>query len=92
MARTHRKKPPISPEQQMLNDDSLIRLAVSTNAIRHHQEMIVTTSKEREEIVLDLRKNGVSYRAIAEAMGTSEQTVYKIIQPHLVKKEQVNDL
>jgi hypothetical protein len=42
--------------------------------------------------VLEARKNGVSYRALAEAMGTSEQTVYKIVKPYLEKKEQVDDL
>jgi len=92
MARAHRKKPPLSPEQVADNVALLLQITESTEAIRFSQESILTNSKIRTENVLEARKNGVSYRALAEAMGTSEQTVYKIVKPYLEKKEQVVDL
>ena len=92
MARAHRKKPPLSPEQVADNAKLLQEISESTEAIRFSQEAILTNSKIRTEKVLNARKNGVSYNALATAMGTSEQTVYKIVKPYLEKKEQVNDL
>jgi hypothetical protein len=92
MARAHRKKPPLSPEQVADNVKLLQQIKEATEFIRLNQEAILTGSRFRTEKVLEARKNGVSYRALAEAMGTSEQTVYKIVKPHLEKKEQVVDL
>jgi DNA-binding NarL/FixJ family response regulator len=92
MARAHRKKPPLSPQQVADNVALLLQITESTEAIRFSQESILTNSKIRTEKVLEARKNGVSYRALADAMGTSEQTVYKIVKPYLEKKEQPNDL
>jgi DNA-binding NarL/FixJ family response regulator len=92
MARAHRKKLPLTPEQVVENESLLNAISDATEAIRASQETILNASNFRSQQVLEARKNGISYRAIAQAMGTSEQTVYKIIQPHLVKKEQANDL
>jgi DNA-directed RNA polymerase specialized sigma24 family protein len=64
----------------------------STKSIREAQESIVNLSKTRTEAVLYARENGVSYQVLATAMGTSEQTVYKIVKPYLKKKEQADDL
>jgi len=85
MARAHRKKPPLSPEQVADNEKLLQQINEATEAIRFSQESILTNSKIRTEKVLEARKNGVSYRALADAMGTSEQTVYKIVKPYLDK-------
>lgn len=86
MARSHRKKPPLTPEQMKENELLLESIKESTGFIRFHQEAILNTSKSRTEQVLEARSKGISYRAIAEAMGTSEQTVYKIVKPWLEKK------
>jgi DNA-binding NarL/FixJ family response regulator len=86
MARAHRKKPPLTPEQVAQNNELLESIKEATGFIRFNQESIVTNSKARTEKVLEARSKGVSYRAIAEAMGTSEQTVYKIVKPYLVVK------
>jgi len=85
MARAHRKKPPLTPEQIAENELLLEAINEATGFIRFHQESILTTSKLRTEQVLEARSKGISYRAIAEAMGTSEQTVYKIVKPWLDK-------
>ena len=92
MARAHRKKPSLSPEQVSDNVKLLQQIKEATEFIRLNQEAILTGSRFRTEKVLEARKNGVSYNALATAMGTSEQTVYKIVKPYLEKKEQVNDL
>jgi hypothetical protein len=92
MARAHRKKPPLSPEQIAVNEQLLQQIKEATEAIRFSQDSISTNSKIRTEKVLEARKNGVSYNALAVTMGTSEQTVYKIVKPYLEKKEQVDDL
>jgi DNA-directed RNA polymerase specialized sigma24 family protein len=92
MARPHRKKPPLSPEQVEKNAEILESIGQGTRLIRESQENILNLSKARTEAVLYARENGVSYQSLAEAMGTSEQTVYKIVKPYLKKKEQSNDL
>jgi len=92
MARPHRKKPPLSPEQVEKNAKVLEIIGQSTKSIREAQESIVNLSKTRTEAVLYARENGVSYQVLATAMGTSEQTVYKIVKPYLKKKEQADDL
>lgn len=86
MARAHRKKPPLTPQQIKENELLLESIKEVTGFIRFHQESILVSSKLRTEQVLEARSKRISYRAIAEAMGTSEQTVYKIVKPWLDKK------
>lgn len=86
MARAHRKKPPLTPQQISDNNELLESIKETTGFIRFNQDSIITNSKARTEKVLEARSRGISYRAIAEAMGTSEQTVYKIVKPYLVVK------
>ena len=87
MARAHRKKPPLTPEQIQQNNQTLGDIAKATESIRFSQDSIMTQSKIRTEKVLEARSRGISYRAIADAMKTSEQTVYKIVKPFLEKVE-----
>jgi len=90
MARAHRKKPPLTPEQIAENNQTLSDITEATDGIRFNQDCILSYSKVRTELVMEARSRGISYRAIAEAMGTSEQTVYKIVKPFLEKGK--NDL
>jgi len=90
MARAHRKKPPLTPEQIAENNQTLAEITEATEWIRFNQDSILSYSKGRTELVMEARSRGISYRAIAEAMGTSEQTVYKIVKPFLEKGK--NDL
>ena len=90
MARAHRKKPPLTLEQMAENNETLSDIAQATELIRFSQDSILVQSKIRTKKVLEARSRGISYRAIAEAMGTSEQTVYKIVKPFLEKGK--NDL
>ena len=93
MARAHRKKPPLTPERIEQDNQTLADIAEATESIRFSQDSILAQSKIRTEMVLEARSRGISYRAIAGAMRTSEQTVYKIVKPFLGKGEKgKNDL
>lgn len=87
MARAHRKKPPLSDEQQFRNAQDLETVKLLTEMIRRHQAEINRLAEQRTKVVLYLRGNRVSYRALAESMGTSEQNVYKIVRPHLARRK-----
>jgi DNA invertase Pin-like site-specific DNA recombinase len=67
-----------------------------TERIRSHQRGIEECAKERRDFIVALRDMKVTYRAIAEAMGTTEQNVYKILreyiaEQHLAKARQENN-
>lgn len=62
-------------DQQGLED-----VRVMTQMMREHAAAIARISKKRRAKVLKLREHRVTYREIAEAMGTTEQSVYKIIR------------
>lgn len=83
MARKYQKKPPMTPEQISINNELLQSIKEQTLAIRSSQEIILASSVARTKMVLQARSNRVSYRLIALAMGTSEQSVYKIMRPYL---------
>jgi DNA-directed RNA polymerase specialized sigma24 family protein len=62
------------------NDRLADEVRILTYIIRGHQEAIVESAKKRREKVMKLREDQVTYREIAEIMGTTEQSVYKIIR------------
>lgn len=60
-------------------DDLLHSVKEQTSQIKKLQEQIVETAFGRRHNVLELRKQRVTYREIAETINMSEVTVYKII-------------
>jgi DNA-directed RNA polymerase specialized sigma24 family protein len=54
-----------------------------TQEIRTRQNEIEELSKQRRKVIMSLRGESVTYRSIAEHMGTTEQNVYKIVRDHL---------
>jgi predicted transcriptional regulator len=70
--------PPKHNDQPTLDE-----VRVMTRVIRDHQEQIIRLGKKRRVLVLALRDHRVTYREIAEAMGSTEQNVYKIIRGDL---------
>jgi DNA-directed RNA polymerase specialized sigma24 family protein len=58
----------------------LDEVRLMTRMIREHQEQIAKLAKKRKTRVMNLRRAKVTYREIAEAMETSEQTVFNIIR------------
>jgi hypothetical protein len=64
-----------------IDDFDLEELKTMTIRIRNHEQSIKEISGERTKIAARLRRKAVSYRRIAEAMGVSQQNVYKLLLP-----------
>ena len=67
---------PMTPSDER----ALEEVALITQMMREHQKQIASLSKKRAAKVMKLREHKVTYRQIAEAMGTTEQSVYNIIR------------
>jgi DNA invertase Pin-like site-specific DNA recombinase len=67
-------------EATELDGRGLEEVKLLTDAIRTHQSQIQDLGKRRKQLILRLRKQRITYREIAEAMGVSEQLIYKIIR------------
>lgn len=57
-----------------------------TDRIRDHQRAIEEISAVRKKVILTLRRKRITYREIAEAMGVTEQSVYKILRDTITRK------
>ena len=66
--------------------DDLLSVKEFTMQIRQRQRDIETLSDKRREAIVRLRENRVTYREIAESMGTTEQNVYKILRDYIAAK------
>ena len=79
--------------------DGLDRVAAITKEMRDHQEAIARLSKDRKDVVLALRTQfgsaesdeRITFKKIAEAMGTTDQSVYKILFPPTPKKKKTTN-
>lgn len=69
-----------------IDGNGLNEVNILTASIRQHQYQIKDLGKRRKQLILRLRKQRITYREIAEAMGVSEQLVYKIIKNDIVRK------
>lgn len=69
----------IDPESRARLDE----VSALTAEMRTHENAIKTISEARRSLILTLREHAVTYRLIAEAMGTTEQSVYKVIRGDL---------
>lgn len=69
---------PIPSTGDAAADAELAQLRRQTTSIWNHQEEAAALSKARMRTVLSLRRRGVLFRVIAEAVPTTEQTIYKI--------------
>jgi DNA invertase Pin-like site-specific DNA recombinase len=67
-------------EASQLDGRGLDEVKLLTTAMREHQSQIQELGKRRKQLILRLRKQRITYREIAEAMGVSEQLIYKIIR------------
>jgi predicted transcriptional regulator len=61
----------------------LDRVRSSTDQIRGAEDDIKAAAAQRRKDVIALRSMRVTYREIAEAMGVTEQVVYKILRPEI---------
>ena len=60
-------------EATELDGKGLDEVKLLTDAIRTHQVQIQDLGKRRKQLILRLRKQRITYREIAEAMGVSER-------------------
>lgn len=67
-------------DAEQLDGKGLEEVRMITDAMREHQSQISDLGKRRKQLILRLRKQRITYREIAEAMGVSEQLIYKIIR------------
>lgn len=51
-----------------------------TSMIREHQRAILQLARKRRARIVKLREHRITYREIAEAMGVTEQNVFKILK------------
>lgn len=63
--------------------ENLASVGLMTRKMREHQEAITQLGRERRVKVLDLRASNITYRLIAEAMGTTQQAVLKVLRTDL---------
>lgn len=80
-----------APEQPEITlpsaEQGLDEIRLITEAIRTHQQAITSLGKRRRRIIVALRhqygtpsaERHVKFTDIADAMGTTDQTVYKIL-------------
>jgi len=64
----------------------LTEVKALTDLIRNHQSAIQEISQTRRNVIIDLRKKRITYREIAEAMGVTEQSVYKILRDTIERR------
>lgn len=70
-------------------DRSLLReIKELTDEIRVSQNDISSLSDMRRMKIIDLRRNRITYREIAEAMEVTEQNVYKILRSSIAENRQ----
>jgi DNA invertase Pin-like site-specific DNA recombinase len=68
------------------DQQSLSEIKMLTDMVRSHQKGISECTRRRRGVILRLRRNGVTYNKIAEAMSVSEQNVYKIIRDDIPRE------
>ena len=68
-----------STSAEQIDDDTTL-VGDLTNMIRQAQTDITNAATQRREAITRLRAQGITYRRIAEHMGTTEQNVYKILR------------
>jgi hypothetical protein len=72
--------PPLTLTGDDATDEALALLRATTQAIHDAQDRVAELSDERKRLVLDLRRRipPVLFRTIADAAGSTDQTIYKI--------------
>lgn len=65
-------------EKRDVNGLEEVRLL--TSMIREHQRAILQLARKRRTRIVKLREHRITYREIAEAMGVTEQNVFKILK------------
>lgn len=70
--------PPIPATGDPAADAELAEFREASQEIADAQQRVITRSRDRQRLILSLRERGILFRVIADAVPTTEQTVYKI--------------
>lgn len=70
--------PPIASTGDDDADDELHMLRAATQAIEQRTQQVNDLAAERRRLVRSLRRRGIPFKAIAAAVPTTTNTVYKI--------------
>jgi hypothetical protein len=84
-----RDLPPLTLTGDDETDESLAMLRATTQQIHEAQDRVAELSEERKRLVLELRRREppVLFRLIADAAGSTDQTIYKIHREALRDEE-----
>ena len=74
-----------------LDGQGLEEVKLLTDAIRTHQTQIQDLGKRRKQLILRLRKQRITYKEIAKAMGVSAQLIYKIIKNDIDREQHFDE-
>lgn len=70
--------PPLPTTGDAAADEELLALREASQEIAEAQARVIVRSRDRQRLVLSLRERNVLFRVIADAVPTTEQTIYKI--------------
>lgn len=73
------------------NEAGLDEIKMMSAMIREHYAQARDLLRRRKQLVLRLRKQDITYKKLAQAMGVSEQTIYKIVKDDIVREPQVDE-
>jgi DNA-binding XRE family transcriptional regulator len=73
------------------SDTGLDEIRMMSAMIREHYAQARDLLRRRKQLVLRLRKQDVTYQKLAQAMGVSEQTIYKIVKDDIVREPQLDE-
>jgi DNA-directed RNA polymerase specialized sigma subunit len=73
------------------SDTGLDEIRMMSAMIREHYAQARDLLRRRKQLVLRLRKQDVTYKKLAQAMGVSEQTIYKIVKDDIVREPQLDE-
>lgn len=71
------------PERSKRALDRLDSIRGLSEEIRHHEREIKRAAAERRTLAIACWEDSITYAEMAEAMGSTEQNVYKVIREHI---------
>ena len=83
---TERNRVTADADYRSQDEETLDRVRLLTGEIRARQNDIQQLARERRTAIVSLRNHRITYRENAEAMGVTEQNVYKILRDHIAQQ------
>lgn len=71
------------PERSKRSLDRLAQIRTLSEEIREHERGIKAAAAQRRRLAVACWEDSITYAEMAEAMGSTEQNVYKVIRDHI---------